>query len=121
MENWTSKWEAAKTAFESKVEKKKPSEATINAIKKGHAYAEVEKALKHCAEAAKGAADHKKLEAAVKAFGSKVSACEKSLLAAVEKADHKIVQPEIAALMKHVHALTADMKAHLEKAGNAKG
>lgn len=122
MANWASLWKAAKAAFESKTGQKKPSAATMTAIRKGSG---LEDALKTCdtdfaaigaaKDAAAKLASVQKFTVAVKVFDAKAAAYEKILVASIAKADSQLLQPELAALWKQLYALSASMKVQLGK------
>ncbi len=123
MANWTSQWKAAKTAFEAKIGQKKPSAATMTAIRKGGG---LDDALKICdtefaaMEAAKDGAGKvalvPKFTAAIKAFDVKVAGYQRALVAAVGQADGKLIQTELTFFSRQLYALSAKMKTQLRTA-----
>jgi hypothetical protein len=85
MATWAGEWKAAKTAFETKTGQRKPSAASMTAIRKGSG---LEDALRTCdaefaaiaaeKNAARKAASVQKFTAAIRIFDAKVAVYEKS-------------------------------------------
>jgi hypothetical protein len=122
MATWASQWKAAKTVFEARTGQKKPSAATMTAIRKGSGLSDM---LKICdtefaaigteRDSARKQALVQKFTIAVKVFDARVAAYEKILVASIVKADSKLLQPELTILWKQLYALSASMKAALGK------
>jgi hypothetical protein len=122
MATWASQWKAAKTVFEAKTGQKKPSAATMTAVRKGSG---LEDALRTCdtefaaigteTDSAKKQALVQKFTIAVKTFDTKVAAYEKVLVANILQAERKLLQPELTILWKQLYAVSASMKAALGK------